>query len=45
VLEKLVVVPLHFGASNCGIWPPTVKSVPAHPLGFHFLPMELVEMN
>jgi ABC-type transport system substrate-binding protein len=45
VLKKYVVVPLHFGAPNSAIWPPAVKSVPAHPLGFHFLPMELVEMK
>ncbi|MCM2280911.1 MAG: ABC transporter substrate-binding protein [Bdellovibrionaceae bacterium] len=45
VLDKFVVVPLLFGASNSALWPPVAQQVPAHPLGFHYLPLELVEMK
>ncbi len=45
ILKLNVIVPLLFGASNSTLWPPAAKFVPAHPLGFHFLSLENVEMN
>ncbi len=45
ILAKHVVVPMFFGSQTSGLWGPRVKSVPAHPLGYHFLPFEMIEMR
>lgn len=44
VLKQWTVIPLFFGSEASGLWSPKVKSVPAHPMGYHTLPMESVEM-
>ena len=45
VLKQHTVVPLFFGTQASGLWGPKVKSVPSHPMGFHTLPYEMVEMK
>lgn len=45
ILEQNVVLPLFFGSRASGFWGPKVKFVPPHPLGYHFLPFETIEMR
>jgi oligopeptide transport system substrate-binding protein len=45
ILEKKVILPLYFGSRDAGIWSSRVKFVPAHPMGFHTLPLETIEMR
>ena len=45
VLQKHIVYPLFFGSRSSGLWSSSVKNVPAHPLGYHFLPFEMIEMR
>lgn len=44
ILKKKIVFPLVFGTLASGYWGPKAKYIPPHPLGFHFLPFELIEM-
>ncbi len=45
VLQKNIVYPLFFGSRSSGLWSASVKNVPPHPLGYHFLPFEMIEMR
>jgi oligopeptide transport system substrate-binding protein len=45
ILKKWILIPLLFGSEASGLWSSKVKSVPAHPLGYHMLPMESLEMK
>jgi ABC-type transport system substrate-binding protein len=44
VLKHHTVIPLFFGSSASGLWGPKVKFVPPHPMGFHILPVEAIEV-
>ena len=44
VLKQFTVIPLFFGSEASGLWSPKVKEVPAHPMGYHTLPVESIEM-
>jgi oligopeptide transport system substrate-binding protein len=44
ILELGTIAPLVLGNSWSGLWGPRVERVPAHPMGFHQLPLESVEM-
>jgi ABC-type transport system substrate-binding protein len=44
ILAHYTVIPLYFGSEASGLWGPKVKFVPSHPLGYHTLPLETVEM-
>lgn len=44
ILAHDTVIPLFFGSSASGLWSENVKYVPSHPLGYHTLPLETVEM-
>ena len=45
ILKEHTLIPLFFGSDASGLWSDKVKSVPAHPLGYHTLPLESVQMN
>ncbi len=45
ILKNHTVVPLFFGSEASGLWSKNLKSVPSHPLGYHTLPIETVEMK
>lgn len=45
ILKKATLIPLLFGSEASGMWSSKVKAVPAHPLGYHMLPLETVEMK
>lgn len=45
ILKKWTLIPLLFGSEASGLWGPKIKSVPSHPLGYHMLPIETVEMR
>ena len=45
ILEHFTVIPLFFGSQASGLWSPRVKYVPSHPMGFHVLPLETVELR
>lgn len=45
ILKHWTLIPLLFGSEASGLWSPKVRTLPAHPLGYHMLPMETVEMR
>ncbi len=45
VLHDATVVPLAFGSWKKYYWSNRVKEVPAHPLGVHFVPFEMLRME
>jgi ABC-type oligopeptide transport system substrate-binding subunit len=45
ILKHHTIIPLFFGSDASGLWSPKVKTVPPHPMGFHTLPMESVEVK
>jgi ABC-type oligopeptide transport system substrate-binding subunit len=45
ILRHFTNVPLYFGSQACGLWSPTVAAVTSHPLGFHTMPFESIEMR
>jgi len=44
ILKKWTIIPLLFGSEASGLWSQKLRTVPAHPFGYHMLPMESVEM-
>lgn len=45
VLKHYTNIPLFFGSQASGLWSPKVKSVPSHPMGFHTMQLETIEMR
>ena len=45
IMKHWTVIPLLFGSEASGLWSPKVRSLPAHPLGYHMLPIETIEMK
>lgn len=45
VLKKFTVVPLIFGSQASGLWSSKIKKVPSHPMGYHTMPFETIEMR
>jgi ABC-type transport system substrate-binding protein len=45
ILKHWTLIPLLFGSEASGFWSSKVRSVPAHPLGYHMLPVETIEMK
>lgn len=44
VLNEATVIPLAFGSWKKYYWSNQVKEVPAHPIGVHFVPLEMITM-
>lgn len=44
VLNEATVIPLAFGSWKKYYWSDRVKNVPAHPVGVHFIPLEMLSM-
>ncbi|MBL7670020.1 MAG: ABC transporter substrate-binding protein [Bdellovibrionaceae bacterium] len=44
VLAEATVIPLAFGSWKKYYWSNHVKDVPAHPIGVHFIPLEMLTM-
>lgn len=44
VLDESTVVPLAFGSWKKFYWSKQVKDIPSHPMGAHFIPLEMLEM-
>ena len=45
ILKHYTVVPLFFGSQASGLWSQNVKNVPSHPMGYHIMPFESIEMR
>lgn len=45
VLDEATVIPLAFGSWKKYYWSKRVKTIPAHPLGVHFIPFEMIRME
>ncbi len=45
ILAHFTIIPLFFGSEASGLWSSKVHTVPPHPMGFHALPLETVEMR
>lgn len=45
ILKHYTVIPLFFGSDASGLWSGNVKNVPSHPMGYHTMPFESVEMR
>lgn len=45
ILAKYTYVPLFFGSQASGLWSSKVKMVPSHPMGYHTMPFETIEMK
>ncbi len=45
ILKYYTNIPLFFGSRASGLWSQKVKSVPSHPMGFHTMHLEAVEMR
>lgn len=44
VLREATVIPLAFGSWKKYFWSNRVSAVPAHPIGIHFMPLEMLTM-
>lgn len=44
ILKQRTIWPLFFGNSTSGLWSPRIHSIPAHPMGFHFLKISEIKM-
>ena len=45
VLKKNTLIPVLFGSQASGLWSARVKSVPSHPMGYHTMQFETIEMR
>ncbi len=45
ILKHFTNIPLFFGSQASGLWSKKVKSVPSHPMGFHTMQLETIEMR
>ncbi len=45
ILKHWTIIPLLFGSEASGFWSSKVRKIPAHPLGYHMLPVETIEMK
>lgn len=45
ILKHFTNIPLFFGSRASGLWSKKVKSVPSHPMGFHTMQLETIEMR
>lgn len=45
ILKHYTNIPLFFGSQASGLWSNKVKSVPSHPMGFHTMQLETIEMR
>lgn len=45
ILKHYTNIPLLFGSPSSGLWSKSVKSVPSHPMGFHTMQLETIEMR
>lgn len=45
ILGKYTTIPLLFGSQASGLWSGKVKMVPSHPMGYHTMPFETIEMR
>lgn len=44
VLRNYTLIPIAFGSTESGLWSPRLVRVPPHPMGFHTLPLETLEL-
>jgi peptide/nickel transport system substrate-binding protein len=44
ILNKHIVLPIYFGSQDAALWSSNVKAVPSHPMGFHTLALETVNL-
>lgn len=45
ILKEYTVIPLFFGSQASGLWSNNIKNAPSHPLGYHTMPYESIEMR
>ena len=45
ILKHFTNIPLFFGSQASGLWSNKVKLVPSHPIGFHSMQLETIEMR
>lgn len=45
ILKHFTIIPLFFGTDAAGLWSSKVAQVPQHPMGYHTLPLETVELR
>jgi ABC-type oligopeptide transport system substrate-binding subunit len=45
ILKERTFIPIIFGSNLSGLWSDSLKKVPAHPLGLHLMPFELLEIG
>lgn len=45
ILKHHTIIPLFFGSQASGMWSSRVKHAPSHPMGFHSMPLESIEMR
>jgi ABC-type transport system substrate-binding protein len=45
ILRKFTTVPILFGSQASGLWSGKVKTVPSHPMGYHTMQFETIEMR
>jgi oligopeptide transport system substrate-binding protein len=45
ILRKYTTIPILFGAQASGFWSNKIKTVPSHPMGYHTMPFETIEMR
>lgn len=45
ILNKFTIIPVLFGSQASGLWSQKVKVVPSHPMGYHTMPFETIEMR
>lgn len=45
ILKKHTLIPLLFGSEASGLWCSKVKRMPSHPMGYHTIPFETIEMR
>lgn len=45
ILREYTLVPVLFGSQASGLWSEKIKRAPSHPMGYHTMPFETIEMR
>jgi ABC-type transport system substrate-binding protein len=45
ILRHYTIIPITFGSPESGLWSNRVEFTPSHPMGFHTIPLEMIEMS
>lgn len=44
ILSHFTLIPIGFGANTSGLWSDRLRYIPPHPMGFHTIPLEMIEV-